>query len=86
MRAYGAPRTMDRQWPDLLDIRNHGLPSASSRCRGKGGDIKNSFRRSTVKRTIRRFWKKRERLASKRNITNEIEEITNEHYNSNINS
>jgi hypothetical protein len=68
MKAYGLPRDLDVEFPDLADIRYYGLKSSRSRLPGKGGDIKNSFHRSAAKRATRRIWKKRARLAAKRKL------------------
>lgn len=64
MRAYG----LTGVYPiaaDLDDIASCGLKSSISRVPSKGGDIKNSFRRVTVKAAVRRYWKRVERAAGK---------------------
>ena len=58
MKAYGIPRNNDVGSPDLADIQKYGLKSSISRIM-KYGSIKNSFRSSSRKRRIRRFWKKK---------------------------
>ena len=68
MKAYGLPRDLDIEFPDLADIHSYGLKSSRGRLPGKGGDIKNSFRRPATKRATRRIWKKKARLAAKREL------------------
>jgi len=65
MKPYGIPRYADVECPDLVDIRRYGLKSSISRCIGKGGDIKNSFRSSKLKRQTRRLWKRIDRKLGK---------------------
>jgi len=68
MKAYGLPRYIELEGPDLADIKRFGLSSAYSRPAGKNGEHKNSFRSSDAKRRTRRTWKKRERTNSKVNV------------------
>jgi hypothetical protein len=72
MKAYGLPRISEIKHPDLADIRDFGFKSSASRSRGKGGDIKNSFRRPSSKRLIRRAFKKAERHSAKNAIRKEF--------------
>ena len=65
MKAYGIPRHPDVESPDCVDIKTYGFKSSVSRCKSKSGDVKNSFRSSRAKRTIRRLWKKKARAANK---------------------
>ena len=73
MKAYGHPRWIDLDFPDLGDIHEFGLKSAKSRVRGKSGDFKNSFRKPAKKRAARRVWKKRQRAINKRELFKQIE-------------
>lgn len=72
MRAYGLPRDLDLESPDLADIQTFGLKSSKSRARGKGGDVKNSFRSSSRKRNTRRDFKKSARREATLKIREEV--------------
>lgn len=73
MKAYGIPRFPELEYPpDLADIYRFGLKSSLSRVKGKGGDIKNSFRNIENKANQRRFWKKKARRDAKQDIINEL--------------
>ena len=71
MKAYGVPRTLDVEYPDLLDISNYGLKTSTGQLKSKGGDYRGSTK--TKKRnTNRRLWKKIERQKSKRELQGEF--------------
>jgi hypothetical protein len=66
MKPYGIPRNKDIECPDLDDISRYGFKSSVSRIKSKSGDIKNSFRKSSIKRRIRRVWKRKARNINKK--------------------
>lgn len=61
MKAYGIPRRLEIQYPDLADISLYGL-SAPDRC----------ARAYRGKKSSLRIWKKKERLAAKKGIQREL--------------
>jgi len=65
MKAYGIPREAYLKYPDLGDIYKYGLPGHLGNLPGRGGDIRSLFRSSTVKKQIRRMYKRRARLEGK---------------------
>ena len=65
MKAYGLPRTLDLECPDLADIHYYGLKSSKSSILRLGGDRHNSFRSPIKKRITRRYWKKAYRASVK---------------------
>lgn len=64
MKAYGLPRDDDIQHPDLADIRYYGLKSCVGRIL-RYGEYRSYFKKSKIKRAIRRFWKRKERKIGK---------------------
>ena len=56
MKPYGVPRYPDVEYPDKVDITYYGL--APSR--------HGERRRSSVKKTSRRYWKHRARIEGKK--------------------
>ena len=71
MKAYGVLRTLDVEFPDLLDISNYGLKTSTGQLKSKGGDYRGSTK--TKKRNInRRLWKKIERQNAKRDLQGEF--------------
>ena len=66
MKGYGLPRLHDVSSPDLDAIQQFGLQSSAGNMKGIGGDIRSSFRNSSIKRTRRRYYKKRARALSKK--------------------
>jgi len=73
MKAYGIPRVLEVEYPDLGDIRRFGFKSSVSRPKNKSGDHKNSFRNSNSKASTRRIWKKKERINSKVSVRSYID-------------
>ncbi len=62
MRAYGLPRNLNIESPDLGDICEYGL---------KTGRIHPRWNHAcNCKSRVRRFWKKRERRWAKTNLRN----------------
>ena len=55
MKGYGLPRHLDLQSPDKVDITYYGLAPHQY----------GEKRRSSVKKSSRRYWKRRERMFSK---------------------
>ncbi len=64
MKAYGLPRNDDIQHPDLADIRYYGRKSCIGRI-PRHGKYRSYFKKSRVKRAIRRYWKRKERMIGK---------------------
>jgi len=69
---YGQIRTLDIEFPDLVDIRKFALKSSTSRLKSKSGDIKNSMRSSSLKQRTRRRWKKKARRENNSNIRSDL--------------
>lgn len=67
MKAYGLPRGYDI---------NPAPKSATVNLRGKGGDIHSSRRKSGSKRTSRRLFKKIERQVTRRQIQEELAQVS----------
>ncbi len=65
MKAYGLPRNSEVQFPDLADIAQYGLASHAGHLRGKGGDIRSSFKNPEAKGRSRRLYKRRARQEGK---------------------
>lgn len=72
MKGYGLPRNLDVQSPDCADISLYGLKSSFYSFAKHGKDRKGM--KPSAKARARRIWKKKERLAAKRNISKEKEE------------
>ena len=72
MRAYGLPRHMDVQYPDIRDIQMYGLASHVGKFPGKSGDY-HPYLRSNHRAWVRRIWKKRERARQARELQKEME-------------
>lgn len=71
MKAYGIPRIVDVQWPDVADIQRYGMKS----CVGKLAGDEHSYTRSAKKRqAVRRYFKRLERQAAKVYIREGMEE------------
>lgn len=68
MKAYGLPRNDDVEFPDVADIHQYGLKSSAGHLRGKGGDIRSSFRNSKSKRNSRRYYKRKARREGHVNV------------------
>ena len=65
MKAYGLPRISEIAFPDVADITHHGLKSSVGHLRGKGGDIRSSFKNPEAKARTRRLFKRRARAEGK---------------------
>ena len=63
MKAYGVPRVIEAEYPDLADIKRFGY-STSDRC----------SRADRGKNKARRVWKKKERAKTKQLITESTDE------------
>lgn len=57
MRAYGIPRVLDTEYPDVADIRKFGFNTST------GG--RDYFKNKASKAASRRYYKKRHRLQIK---------------------
>lgn len=64
MRAYGLPRDDCVRYPDLADIRYYGLKSCAGRI-PRHGEFRSYFKNSRIKRSTRRYWKRKERRFGK---------------------
>lgn len=71
MKAYGLPRDLDIEFPDLLDIQIYGLKSSTGQNKSLGGDYRGSAK-SKSRNSARRTYKKLARNSAKRDIFNEI--------------
>jgi len=64
MKTYGLPREKDIEFPDLADIAYFGL---------KAGRLHPKWTANgDSKKRVRRYWKKKARRLSKKQITKEI--------------
>lgn len=72
MKGYGIPRHLGAQWPDVADGRKYAVQASAVNLRGKGGDIRSNYKNSSVKRSVRRYWKGKERVLALKDINNEI--------------
>lgn len=71
MKAYGLPRNLDIEFPDLLDIQNYALKTSTGQNRSKGGDFRGSVKTKN-RNSTRRIWKKADRANVKKDIRDEI--------------
>jgi len=72
MKAYGLPRALDIEHPDLMDIRVYGLKSSTGQIRSKGGDYR-GHNKSKTRNAARAVWKGKARAAAKQNIRKELD-------------
>ena len=77
MKPYGIPRVLEVEFPDVADIKRFGFKSSIGRVKTKGGDIPSYFKNSNAKRNIRRIWKKKARLNTKRELREYIKNNKN---------
>lgn len=68
MKGYGLPRNDDVANPDMGDIHTYGRASHIGKLRNKTGQYRSSFKKSRLKRAVRRVWKRLERIRAKRGI------------------
>lgn len=71
MKAYGIPRKLDVEFPDLVDIAHYAMKTSTGQIKSKGGDYRGSVKTKNRNKT-RRIWKKKARLDAKHNILKEI--------------
>ena len=64
MKAYGIPRLLDREYPDLADIKYFGMASHVGKYKGKGGQYR-ANQHSRALRSCRRYWKRKARAENK---------------------
>lgn len=62
MKPYGIPRKLCFLYPDMGDIAQAALKSSAGHYPGPGGDIRSSFKNSSVKRATRRIYKRKARV------------------------
>lgn len=74
MKGYGLPRHPGIEWPDVADIIEYGRKTSIGRVYGSKTAQHSYTRNAQARNTIRRYWKKRERLIQKHNLTIDIEE------------
>lgn len=72
MKAYGIPRVLDIDFPDIGDIKEFGMQSHVGQLIRKSGDYHSYIRSSKHRRSIRRYWKRVERGNTKRIMYREI--------------
>lgn len=68
MKAYGIPRNKELVNPDNDTINHYGLASHVGRIFSKNGDYHSHMHSAAAKKRTRRYWKKTERLAVKKDI------------------
>ncbi len=71
MIPYGVPKEKNASESNRTNILCYGLKPGPDRA-GKYGETRDPFRNTTVKKKIRRLWKKRERSSVKTMIAKEI--------------
>jgi hypothetical protein len=69
MKPYGIPRSSDVQYPDVGDIQTYGMKSYVGQIIRKSGDYRSYTRSTKKKRSIRIYWKRRERNKIKRELS-----------------
>ena len=75
MQAYGLPRDLDIQWPDVGSIRQYGLASHVGKNPEKCGVYKPYIRKAEKRRATRRHFKRIERMAAKSQIRFSLEDV-----------
>lgn len=68
MKPYGIPRKHYLIYPDVADIQYFGMKSCTGQVIQKSGDYKSYIRSAKKKRTIRIYWKRRERNRIKKEL------------------
>jgi len=71
MKAYGLPRNLDIEFPDLVDIHHYALKTSTGQIKSKGGDFRGSVKTKN-RNKLRRIWKKSARASNKVAILKEI--------------
>ena len=74
MKAYGLPRTLDIENPDLMDIFTYALKTSTGQIKSKGNCYRGSVKTKNRNKN-RRIYKKQERTHVKRDILEEINDI-----------
>jgi hypothetical protein len=66
MRAYGIPRCFDAtEYCDKASGRHYARKSSAVRLPGKCGCARSHIKKPEVKRAIRRYWKRSQRMRDK---------------------
>jgi hypothetical protein len=69
MKAYGIPRILDVEYPDVVDIQRYAMKSSAGKMKG---DEHSYTRNVEAKRTTRRHFKRIERMKAKAFIRGEL--------------
>jgi hypothetical protein len=75
MKAYGVPRTLELENPDLADLKKYGSPGSMGNVKGPGGDYHSMFRSAKTKAKTRRYFKRLARKYGKSLCNFDIGEI-----------
>ncbi len=75
MRAYGIPRDLDIEYPDVGDIQHFGMKSSVGQFPTKSGEYRSYTRSAESRRSTRRLWKRCARRAGNKEISNELKEF-----------